>query len=102
MDRETEGLSPIEMVARELVISGSNLPQAEIAAALRRVLLLLLERSANSLAIDQHSPEAVEACFEYLAVSEALVAFGSTLKALEDIERHELTRTAGRVTPDFS
>jgi hypothetical protein len=95
MDRETEGLSPIEMVARE-VSAGSSLPEVKMAAALRKVLLFLLERSSNALARDQHSSEAIEACHEYLAVSESLVAFGSTLKALEDIERHELGRTARR------
>lgn len=95
MDRETEGLNPIEMVARE-ISSGSSLSEAEMAAALQRVLLFLLGRSSSALAKDQHSSEAIEACHEYLAVSESLVAFGSTLKALEDIERHELGRTARR------
>lgn len=93
------GLSPIEMVAKE--VYGEYCPsEASASEDLRSVLLLLFERAAASLEADPLSPETLRRIREYRVISETISAFGTTLKALEDIERHELTRTAGhRSTP---
>ena len=93
MDRETRpgGLTPIGMVAEEMSIS-SSLSYEEILSALQGVLLLLMGRAIDSLDQQPGSIESLERCREYLATSEAIVAFGTTLRALEDIERHELRR----------
>lgn len=94
------GPSPIEMVARE--IYGEYCPSEEDASEdLRSVLLVLFNRAYSALEADPLSPETLRKIREYRAISETIAAFGTTLKAMEDIERHELART-GRHTPHRS
>lgn len=91
MDGEASevGLTPIEMVAREMAFL-SSLSREEIISALQRVLMLLMGRALGSL--EEGSDDSLKMCHEYLVTSEIVVAFGTTLRALEDIERYELRR----------
>ena len=90
MDREQEGgLSPIEMVARQ-VHEGCSLSYDEAFSALRAVLMGFFDRACRALEADPLSQETADRIREYRVVSEVVVTFGTTLRALEDIESHEL------------
>jgi hypothetical protein len=100
MDRESEaGGTALELVARE-ICEGLSLSQEEVEAVVRRVLLDLMGRAYVALQEDPLSPVTLEKSREYLVVSDIIVTFGTTLKALEDIESHGIE--GKRRSPRFS
>lgn len=91
MAREKD-LTPIGMVARE-VSRHSPLTEGVVLRDLRGLLARLMEESWASLEGDPSSSLRVTS--EYRTLSETIVAFGTLLRALDDMEEDDL-REAGR------
>lgn len=81
----------MRIVARE--ISCDGMPEASASAAIQRVLLRAMGSAHDAILSDAFSEEALHRAHEYLALSEMVVSFGSTLAAMDDIEEHDISET---------
>jgi hypothetical protein len=88
-------LTPIVLVSRE-ISSNVSMTEAEVSSAIQRLMWRCLEEVSSAIQTDPLSSYAEERSLEYRALAEMVVAFGSTLAALDDMEEYELS--AGRDT----